>query len=109
MEYFKFAGKAVLSEIHDRNYRWTWDHFRKRRDDRLSYIGCYIAEQLDRATPEQKEQLDELEHRLSYEDIRFYRSIAKPKLKRERALLGMRVLCSCWIFILNAHNTTFTV
>lgn len=109
MEYFKFAGKAVLSEIHGRNYRWTWDHFRKRRDDRLLYIDCYIAEQLDRATPEQKEQLDELEHRLSYEDIRFYRSIAKPKLKRERALLGMCVLCSCWIFILNAYNTTFSI
>ncbi|KAG2223433.1 hypothetical protein INT45_001739, partial [Circinella minor] len=87
LKYFQFAGNAVLSEIHDRNYRWTWDHFKKRRDDRLAYIDCYVSSELNRATPEQEEMLDELEHRLSYEDIRFYRSRAKSRLKREMAIL----------------------
>ncbi|KAI9315667.1 hypothetical protein BX666DRAFT_1957951, partial [Dichotomocladium elegans] len=88
LQYFQFAGKAVLSEIHDRNYRWTWDHFKTRRDERLKYIECYVESKLNRATPEQEETLDNLEHKLSYEDIRFYRSIAKSKLKREKAILA---------------------
>ncbi|KAI9493351.1 hypothetical protein BDB00DRAFT_946102 [Zychaea mexicana] len=86
--YFQFAANAVLSEIHDRNYRWTWDHFKKRRDDRLAYIDCYVDSQLNRASQEQLDMLDELEHRLSYEDIRFYRSRAKSRLKREMAILA---------------------
>lgn len=87
-EYFQFAAKAVLSEIHERNYRWTWDHFRQRRDDRLAYIECYVASKLNRASPEQMEKLDALEHKLSYEDLRFYRSLAKNKLRREKAIIG---------------------
>ncbi|KAI9253785.1 hypothetical protein BDA99DRAFT_443164 [Phascolomyces articulosus] len=87
-EYFQFAANAVLSEIHDRNYRWTWDHFKKRRDERLAYIDCYVDNQLKRASQEQLDTLDELEHKLSYEDIRFYRSRAKSRLKREMAILA---------------------
>ncbi|KAI8376296.1 uncharacterized protein BYT42DRAFT_594245 [Radiomyces spectabilis] len=60
-EYFQFAAKAVLSEIHERNYKWSWDHFRKRRDQRLTYIDCYVARKLQKSTQEQITQLDELE------------------------------------------------
>jgi vacuolar protein sorting-associated protein 13A/C len=83
-EFFQFAGKAILSEIHEKNYKWTWDHFRKRRDQRLQYIECYMADKTKKATPEQKKALMELEHDLSFEDIRFYRSIAKSKLRRDK-------------------------
>ena len=78
----------MLSEIHERNYRWTWDHFKKRRDERLAYIDSYVDSQLNRATPDQLDTLEELEHKLSYEDLRFYRSIARSRLKREMAILG---------------------
>ncbi|RUS17356.1 hypothetical protein BC937DRAFT_90076 [Endogone sp. FLAS-F59071] len=88
LAWFRFAGNAILSEIHDRNYRWTWEHFRQRRDDRRAYVDVYIADKLDRATPQQKEELAELEKRLSYQDIRFYRSVAKSSLKREKAIIG---------------------
>ncbi|CAO0798122.1 unnamed protein product [Mucor circinelloides] len=83
-EFFQFAGKAILSEIHEKNYRWTWDHFKTRRDQRLQYIDCYIADKMKKATPEQLGALKKLEHDLSFEDIRFYRSIAKSKLRREK-------------------------
>ncbi|OAD04505.1 hypothetical protein MUCCIDRAFT_141025 [Mucor lusitanicus CBS 277.49] len=83
-EFFQFAGKAILSEIHEKNYKWTWDHFRKRRDQRLQYIECYIADKMKKATPEQLDALKQLEYDLSFEDIRFYRSIAKSKLRREK-------------------------
>lgn len=83
-EFFQFAGKAILSEIHEKNYKWTWDHFKTRRDQRLQYIDCYIADKMKKATPEQLGALKQLEHDLSFEDIRFYRSIAKSKLRREK-------------------------
>lgn len=83
-EFFKFAGNAILSEIHEKNYKWTWDHFKKRRDQRLQYIECYMAEKMKKATPEQAKALAKLEYDLSFEDIRFYRSIAKSKLRREK-------------------------
>ena len=54
----------------------------------MAYIDCHVSSELNRATPEQEEILDELERRLSYEDIRFYRSRAKSRLKREMAILG---------------------
>ncbi|CAO3643748.1 unnamed protein product [Cunninghamella blakesleeana] len=82
--YIKFAGNVVLSKIHERNYKWTWDHFKKRRDQRLSYIECYIALKKKSATSEQKKKLTELERDLSFEDIRFYRSMVKSRLKKEK-------------------------
>ncbi|KAI8385604.1 hypothetical protein BD560DRAFT_383802 [Blakeslea trispora] len=88
LEYFRFAGQAVLSEIHERNQRWTWKRIKKRSEDRKRYVSCYVQYKLDRATPEQLETMDELERELSYEDLRFYRSLAKPRLRSEKARLA---------------------
>ncbi|KAI8990033.1 hypothetical protein BDB01DRAFT_718047 [Pilobolus umbonatus] len=86
--YFRFAANAVLSEIHEKNERWTWRRIKKRRENRIEYIQCYVQHKLDRATPEELEQLHHLERDLSYEDLRFYRSLAKPKLRNEKARLA---------------------
>ncbi|KAF7728851.1 hypothetical protein EC973_005477 [Apophysomyces ossiformis] len=88
IEYFRYAGNAILAEIHERNYRWTWAHFKKRRQERLSYVECYTAQKMQKATPEQLEILKALEWNLSFEDIRFYRSIAKSKMRREKIKIG---------------------
>ncbi|KAG1472650.1 hypothetical protein G6F56_001412 [Rhizopus delemar] len=82
--FFQFAAQAVLSEIHERNYKWSWDHFRKRRDQRVSYVECYMASQLKKATEKQAKDLEELEHALSFQDIRFYRSIAHVNLRKQK-------------------------
>ncbi|RCI01716.1 hypothetical protein CU098_002960, partial [Rhizopus stolonifer] len=83
-EFFKFAGNAVLSEIHEKKYKWSWDHFKTRRDQRLQYVECYVADKMKQATEEQTQALAQLERILSFEDIRFYRSLAKSKIRRER-------------------------
>lgn len=88
MEYFRFAANAVLSEIHERNERWTWKRIKKRSDDRKEYLECYVQHKLDRASVEQLDRLQELENELTYEDLRFYRSLSKPKLRSEKARLG---------------------
>ncbi len=89
-EYFQFAANAVLSEIHEKKYKWSWDHFRTRRDQRVCYIECYVASKLNEASSEQTQELEKLERILSFEDIRFYRSIAKGKLKKKKAKIGIK-------------------
>jgi vacuolar protein sorting-associated protein 13A/C len=88
--WIRYAGNAVLSEIHDKHYRWTWDHFRQRRDDRKAYIPLYVASRLGKASASEKKELEKLERKLSYEDIRFYRSLAKPELRKEKAVMAQK-------------------
>ncbi len=84
--WFKFAGDAVLSKIHERNRRWSWDYFRERRDDRLRYIELFKKKkQNQQLSPEENEDLGKLERKLDYEDLRFWRSLARNQLKKEQA------------------------
>ncbi|KAI8057703.1 hypothetical protein BDF22DRAFT_772292 [Syncephalis plumigaleata] len=87
-EWFKFAGNCILSEIHERRQKWTWDHFARRRDERKAYVRLFMDSQLEPQWfpgSDDAAELAELERELSYEDIRFYRSIARAKLRKEKA------------------------
>ncbi|KAL2150408.1 hypothetical protein VTH82DRAFT_6971 [Thermothelomyces myriococcoides] len=84
--WLKFAGQAVLSKIHERNRRWSWDYFKERRDDRRRYIELFKKrKQNQQLTPEETDDLNKLEWKLSYEDLRFWRSLARNQLKKENA------------------------
>ncbi|KAI3320562.1 vacuolar protein sorting-associated protein 13, partial [Xylariaceae sp. AK1471] len=84
--WLKFAGDAVLSKIHDRNRRWTWDYFRERRDDRLRYIEIFKKKKANQQlSAQENEDLDRLECKLGYEDLRFWRSLARNQLRKENA------------------------
>ncbi|VDB84480.1 unnamed protein product [Peniophora sp. CBMAI 1063] len=82
----KFAGRAVLDGVHEKNRQWTWAHFAERRDDRHAYVDLFKKKQLNAGTPQDANQLAALEKKLSYEDIRFYRSIARSQLRKDKAL-----------------------
>ncbi|CAE6434049.1 unnamed protein product, partial [Rhizoctonia solani] len=84
----RFAGKMILQEVHEKNYKWSWQHFAKRRDDRREYIKLFKKKEFDKSKVLYAEDLatfHELERKLAYEDIRFYRSIARSELRKERA------------------------
>jgi vacuolar protein sorting-associated protein 13A/C len=83
--WFKFAGNAILSKIHERNRRWSWDYFKERRDDRIRYIELFKKKkkQTEQLTTEETEELNKLEWKLNYEDMRFWRSLARSQLKKE--------------------------
>ncbi|KAI1272115.1 hypothetical protein F5Y07DRAFT_311873 [Xylaria sp. FL0933] len=84
--WLQFAGNAVLSKIHDRNRRWTWDYFRERRDDRLRYIELFKKRKANQQlSPQETDDLNKLEWKLSYEDLRFWRSLARNQLRKENA------------------------
>ncbi|KAJ5779395.1 Vacuolar protein sorting-associated protein 13 [Penicillium paradoxum] len=82
--WFRFAGEAVLSKIQERNRRWTWGYIKERRDDRIAYIALFKKKKKEEIfTPEETKQLEKLEAKLSYEDIRFWRSLARNQLRKE--------------------------
>ncbi|CAK7227470.1 Vacuolar protein sorting-associated protein 13 [Sporothrix curviconia] len=84
--WLKFAGDAVLSKIHERNRRWTWDYFRERRDDRRRYIELFKKKKQSVAlSPDEADDIAKLEWKLGYEDLRFWRSLARSQLKKENA------------------------
>lgn len=84
--WLKFAFGAVHTKIHERNRRWTWDFMKERRDDRVRYIELFKKKkQEQKMTPTETEKLDKLERKLSYEDLRFWRSLARNQLRKENA------------------------
>ncbi|KAI0068196.1 hypothetical protein BV25DRAFT_1793389 [Artomyces pyxidatus] len=82
----KFAGKAILDGVHERKRKWTWAFFAERRDDRHRYIELFKKKQLNTLTPQDITMFEALERKLTYEDIRFYRSIARSELRKDDAL-----------------------
>lgn len=92
----RFAGKAILNEVHERHRVWTWDYFRERRDDRKEYVELFKQKEKSVQKTNQQQagvaiaqsdsgsRLEQLEKKLDYKDIRFYRSIAWHELRKEK-------------------------
>ncbi|KXN90021.1 Vacuolar protein sorting-associated protein 13 [Leucoagaricus sp. SymC.cos] len=81
-----FAGNAILAEVKERNRKWTWGFFAERRADREQYISLFQKKLLTPLTDQDLEDYQSLEKKLSYEDIRFYRSLARSRLRQDEAL-----------------------
>ena len=82
--WLRFAGKAVLDKIHDRNRKWSWAYFKERRDDRIRYIELFKKRKREeKLTPTESDEMDKLERKLTYEDLRFWRSLARNQLRKE--------------------------
>ncbi|KAA1100602.1 hypothetical protein PGTUg99_027292 [Puccinia graminis f. sp. tritici] len=80
---WSFALAVTKHEVHQKAYKLSWDYLRQRRDDRKMYIGLFKAVQQG-TLPEDTPELMELEQRLDYQDIRFYRSLARSEMRKER-------------------------
>lgn len=85
-----FACNAILSKIHDRNRRWTWEYFRERRDDRIRYIELYKKKKQQDIplTDSETTELTDLEWKREFDDLRFWRSLAMNQLKKENAVVN---------------------
>ena len=92
----RFAGQAIYNEVHERHRVWTWEYFRERRDDRKKYVELFKEQERHTQAQNQSQagvnhpqgaegtELAELEKKLDYKDIRFYRSIARQELRKEK-------------------------
>lgn len=84
-EWFRYTAKSILNEIHEKNYCWSWDHFKKRRDQRVAYIRLWKPKVLQsKLSAAEEEELKELEEELSFDDIKFYRSLARGEIRKQK-------------------------
>lgn len=81
----KYALTAIKSEIHEKNRRWTWDYFQERRDQRRKYVHLYKKKTISTLGAGETTDLEALERDLTYEDIRFYRSIVDSQVHKDAA------------------------
>lgn len=88
-QWFKYVAQVVLNEVHEKNHKWTWEYFKERRDNRKAYVDAYkkkLASQDSGAAldAETSKIIDLLEESILYEDIKFYRSLARSQRRKER-------------------------
>ncbi|ODV77801.1 vacuolar sorting [Suhomyces tanzawaensis NRRL Y-17324] len=85
--WFRYAAKSIVDEIHERNYKWSWGYFEKRRNERISYISLWKAKLLSPTSFQNADHkaLEELEAELSFEDIKFYRSLARSDIRKNNS------------------------
>ncbi|KAJ6604648.1 vacuolar protein sorting-associated protein 13 [Mycena vulgaris] len=76
----RYAGTAILEGVRDRRRKWTWAYFAERRDDRNKYVDLFQKKSLNALTGVHWRRS------FQYEDIRFYRSIARSRLRKDMAL-----------------------
>lgn len=83
--WLKFAFGAVRSKIRERNEKWTWTYMAKRRDDRNRYIELFKKKKKEeKLSAAELKELDVLEKESTYEDLRFWRSLARSQLRKEK-------------------------
>lgn len=88
---FQFAARAIRNEVHQRRRVWTWEFIRERRDMRREYIRLF-KEYLhagptinsDGSVTPKSDEIMALERKLEYRDIRFYRTLARREVRKER-------------------------
>ena len=84
--WLRFAFRSVYIKIQERNRRNSWDYIKERRDDRIRYIEFFKKKKKEeKMEPTETEELTNLEKKLSYEDLRFWRSLARNQLRKENA------------------------
>ncbi|KAL7343935.1 hypothetical protein BJY59DRAFT_711306 [Rhodotorula toruloides] len=81
---WKFATSAIRSEVHEKHRQWSWEYFAERRNDRKAYVDLFKKKTLGTIDVEESQELVDLEVKLGYKDIRFYRSIARSEMRKDR-------------------------
>lgn len=101
--WFKYAGDVVLEQVSARRRQWSWNYILGRRIDKLRYIELYkIKTANPPLPPAETDEYNLLESKYSFDDLRFFRSLAKAELKKEKAQLKPQapapVSWSSWIW-----------
>jgi len=82
-QWLRYAFRCVYDEIHERNYKWTWEYFEKRRDQRKKYVNAWLKHLEGDPDATVQAEIDNLESQVAYNDLKFYREIAKMEYVRK--------------------------
>ncbi len=85
--WFKYAATCVLEKIKARNKKRLWITVVKRRQVRKKYVVLFKKKEVDGVlTVEEEGHFKVLEELLTFEDIKFYRSIARSEMREENLI-----------------------
>ncbi|KAL2709555.1 Vacuolar protein sorting-associated protein [Kluyveromyces marxianus] len=95
IQWFRYAANCVLSEIHEKNYRSSWEYIKKRRQTRDEYVALFkkkltlpnITDPLP--NPDDETRLIELDRDLEFDDIKFFRAFARRQFSQESKVTRM--------------------
>lgn len=89
--WFKYAGDVILKQVRDKNKQWSWKYILERRQDKLRYIELYKLREsaIPGSIPDNTitEEFNLIEKKYPYHDLKFFRSLAKSELKKEKKSL----------------------
>ena len=82
--------ESVLFEIRSKTAPWSWKRLSERRQDRRSYVKAYKTAKLNPKDESPKKVIEDLEHKISLNDIIFYRSLGEAEFKKENPDFGKK-------------------
>lgn len=88
--WFQYVGNSVLHEIHEHNYRSSWEFIKDRGVKRRTYVRLWKQKlslpDIDKLLPSEDDEaiLKQLHEVLSYEDIKFFRILARREYTKEK-------------------------
>ena len=88
--WFKYISSCVMSEVHEKNEMWTWEHIKKTADQRREYIKLWIEKlasgdiEKEFADENKEKELSTLEKSLSFEQLILFRTVANRKYMEDK-------------------------
>ncbi|CEP60565.1 membrane morphogenesis protein VPS13 LALA0_S01e13828g [Lachancea lanzarotensis] len=87
--WMKYAAEAVLQEVHEKNYKWSWDYIKWRKGKKNEYVDLWQAKLAADAKSQQlsasdQEKLRDLHKCLTFEDIKSFRVQARRSYATKR-------------------------
>lgn len=86
-EWFKYTVTCVLEKIRSRNKKRLWLTVMMRRQARKKYVSLFKKREVEGTLSETDlAHFNALEQMLSFEDLKFYRSIARTEMRNENLI-----------------------
>ncbi|SCV04252.1 LAME_0H16974g1_1 [Lachancea meyersii CBS 8951] len=87
--WFKYAAEAVLQEVHEKNYKWSWEYIKWRRDRKREYLDLWKQKLAADAKSQQlsvgdQEKLKDLHKSLTFNDIKSFRATARKSYATQK-------------------------
>lgn len=102
LAWFRYAAKTVLDGVKEKRRHWSWDYIQKHINDQKKYVELYKQWYRSRSsdrefTSEDRCAFNSIETEYSYEQLLFFRSLAKKQLVHERAdVRNKPQACQSW-------------
>jgi len=83
--WWSFACRAVTTTIQQKRNQWEWITMQRRIHDRVTYVALYKKQKQGKECSKQEEEIiDILNHKLTFEDLLYFRTLAEVQIRQEK-------------------------